>query len=423
MRLSVHHSFITIFVGLSLTSSALAQTTRPRTLTAREIAQRAFPSVVLLVTEDEKGKAISLGSGFFVRNDVVATNYHVLKDASRILARVVGSKTVYEVGVILSTNEETDLALLRIKNARARTLPLGNSNSVRVGDTIYVIGNPKGLEGTFSQGIVSGIRQLEGQRIIQITAPISTGSSGGPVLDNRGEVIGIATAVLEEGQNLNFAVPVSSLTALLKVYAAPTVAKGGRISNRSTRRLQQRQPVNTDEWEEISPEEFFNEQEILNWKKEVIAHPDSAEAHYKLGNAYSLQKQYTQAIQEYKQAIRLWPISVEAHLGLGWVYGSLDRYDEALDEFKQVNANYGESGSADAYYAMGWIYNAKGNYGEAIQAYKKSLSLAPDFVEAHYNLGLIYLGFEDKGAALNEYKILKALNKDFANKLFNEIYK
>src|ERR1700754_3541778 len=154
MTLSVRHSIIVLIICLCVSFSGLGQTPRPRTLTAREIAQKAFPSVVLLVTANEDDKVTSLGSGFFLQKDVVATSYHVIKGAARIAAKAISSKTVYEVEEILSINESTDLAILRVKNATARTLPLGNSGSVRVGDTVYVIGNPEGLEGTFSQGIV-----------------------------------------------------------------------------------------------------------------------------------------------------------------------------------------------------------------------------------------------------------------------------
>ena len=94
-------------------------------------------------------------------------------------------------------------------------LTLGNSDSVQVGDSIYVVGNPQGLEGTFSQGIVSSIREVGSDKLLQITAPISPGSSGGPVLNEKGEVIGVSVATFTGGQNLNFAIPSKYLSILL----------------------------------------------------------------------------------------------------------------------------------------------------------------------------------------------------------------
>lgn len=203
-------------------SVALAQTNRaPKSrstsqgkLSARQVARRTGPSVVLLVTADEGGNPIALGSGFFIQSNVIATAYHVIKDAPQIYAKIVGRRERHKIVVIGSSDEQSDLVLLRIDDVKGQPLKLGSLSRLRVGDEIYVMGNPEGLEGTFSRGNVSAIRKSRG--LIQITAPISHGSSGGPVLDERGEVIGVATAMFTEGQNLNFAVPVSKLAALLK---------------------------------------------------------------------------------------------------------------------------------------------------------------------------------------------------------------
>jgi hypothetical protein len=111
-----------------------------------------------------------------------------------------------------------DLALLSISGAKAPALALGDSNEVAVGDEVYVIGNPRGLEGTFSQGIISGIRQIGSESLLQVTAPISPGSSGGPVLNSSGKVIGVAALTFRGGQNLNFAIPISYLQPLLSLH-------------------------------------------------------------------------------------------------------------------------------------------------------------------------------------------------------------
>lgn len=182
---------------------------------AREIAQKSFPSVVLLVMQDARGQPVSLGSGFFVRGGVVATNVHVVEGASQGYARIVGQKSKYEIRGIAAIDSLHDLALLAVPGATAPSLQLGDTRQVQVGDEVYAIGNPQGLEGTFSQGIVSGIREVGPDKFLQITAPISPGSSGGPVLDAQGKVVGVAVATFKGGQNLNFAIPVPYLTALL----------------------------------------------------------------------------------------------------------------------------------------------------------------------------------------------------------------
>jgi hypothetical protein len=189
---------------------------------ARQIAQRAFPSVVLVLTHDTQGQPLALGSGFFVRPDIVATNLHVIEGAAGGWAKIVGQPTKYEIEGTVAVDEERDPVLFKVNGAKAIPLELGDSNKVQVGDPVFVVGNPRGLEGTLSQGIVSAIRSVERDTLLQVTAPISPGSSGRPVLDAQGNVIGIAIATLSGGQNLNFAIPVSNLSALL-LNMKPTV--------------------------------------------------------------------------------------------------------------------------------------------------------------------------------------------------------
>ncbi|MGE4519663.1 MAG: S1C family serine protease [Desulfobacteraceae bacterium] len=183
--------------------------------TAQEIARNAFTSTVLLVMEDANGQPLSLGSGFFVRNGEIASNLHVVEGAARGYAKIVGQKPKYDIEGITAVDPERDLVVLKISVARAPTLTLGSSDAVQVGETVYAIGNPQGLEGTFSQGIVSSIREVGTDNLLQITAPISPGSSGGPVLNGKGEVIGVSVATFSGGQNLNFAIPSSYLKTLI----------------------------------------------------------------------------------------------------------------------------------------------------------------------------------------------------------------
>ncbi|GAG54367.1 unnamed protein product, partial [marine sediment metagenome] len=118
---------------------------------------------------------------------------------------------------LVSADYQRDLTLLKITGVITSPLIiLGDINQVAVGEEVYAVGNPQGLEGTFSQGIVSSIRQIGSDMLFQITAPISPGSSGGPVLNTQGKVIGIAVATFSGGQNLNFAIPASYLVPLLK---------------------------------------------------------------------------------------------------------------------------------------------------------------------------------------------------------------
>ncbi|MGD0732400.1 MAG: S1C family serine protease [Terracidiphilus sp.] len=211
-----------ICLGQSLQSPRQAPTrTAPALAAPRDIAQAAFKSVVLLEMNDSNGQPLSLGSGFYVSNGIVATNAHVIEGAYSGTARVVGGSNGLQILGTIAFDGHSDLALLKV-NGSAPSLHLGLSTDPVVGDQVYVVGNPLGLEGTFSEGIVSGVRHLDADSILQMTAPISPGSSGGPVMDSTGAVIGIAEATFSNGQNLNLAVPVSYLSRLMNSVSAET---------------------------------------------------------------------------------------------------------------------------------------------------------------------------------------------------------
>lgn len=194
-------------------------------LTAQEIARRARNSTVYLRTLNAKGDAVGSGSGFFVAPSIIATNFHVIDGSSSIFVRVVEQEKWYYVESIVATDKSHDLVLLKVSGIDVPVLTLANSDSVEIGESVYAMGNPQGWEGTFSEGIISNIRGKNSNKWIQITAPISPGSSGGAILNRSGEVIGIATLAyfsidpkskVNRSQNINFAVPSNYLKELLK---------------------------------------------------------------------------------------------------------------------------------------------------------------------------------------------------------------
>lgn len=194
---------------------ACAQCLSAQPKSARQIAQEAFPSVVLIATLDTHSQPVSLGSGFVLKNGLIVTNHHVISGASSGYTKLVGRSMKYEIGGIAGADVAHDLVILSVNRLTAPALPIGDSEQVATGDEVYAVGNPEGLEGTFSQGIVSAVRQLGQDKMLQITAPISPGSSGGPILNSTGRIIGVAVATFTGGQNLNLAIPASYLIALL----------------------------------------------------------------------------------------------------------------------------------------------------------------------------------------------------------------
>ena len=207
--------------GLALALTAL---TRDRSRSFLTSIAHQVPGVITLVTYDAKDRTLSQGSGFLLTPDgLAASNFHVLEDAARADATL-GDGRKFQVVRVHAYDADRDLVVFQLGRPRGRdierpsglhALTLGATSGLKVGDRIATISSPKGLSNTVSDGLVSAIRDDDGQRLIQISAPISPGSSGGPVFDFSGKVVGIATLQMTEGQNLNFATPIDSLRHIL----------------------------------------------------------------------------------------------------------------------------------------------------------------------------------------------------------------
>jgi S1-C subfamily serine protease len=224
--------------------------------TSEELYRLASPGVVTITLKNDGGKSIGLGSGIFVTDELVhdpdawvhrelvewrskdgrpqqfaylLTNYHVIEPAvDAEISLSDGSKGyVYEV---ITEDEVADLALLTVfvNSANPVTRLQLAERAPSVGASVYAIGSPRGLANSLSTGIISGIREVkQGASWLQTTAPISPGSSGGPLLSPNGEVVGVTTAIRRDGQNLNFAIPVSELRSFLSAqYITRPLWKG-----------------------------------------------------------------------------------------------------------------------------------------------------------------------------------------------------
>jgi hypothetical protein len=208
----------------------------PRRLDAKEIVQRSKPAIVRI--EDADGR---VGTGFAIdASGLIATNLHVVFGARDIRVTTLDG-TVLPVTSVVALDPEHDLALIDVDPAAPMpTLALGDSDLVEAGDPVVAIGNPLGvLDYTVSDGLISSVRQMSPEvTVLQISAPISQGSSGGPLFNPFGEVIGVATALSTEGQNLNFAVPSNYLRALRKNPRPMSVAEFAELTRPRPREIE-----------------------------------------------------------------------------------------------------------------------------------------------------------------------------------------
>ena len=415
---------------------------------AEKIFRENSPAVVVVASIDKEGKPTSLGSGFIVREDgVIVTNYHVVNMASDIKIKI-GYK-VRDIEGLLHVDPENDIAIIKVEGKDYPKVRIGDANRAQIGEKVYAIGSPQGLENTISEGILSGIREIDRERkILQMTAAISPGSSGGPVFNGRGEVIGIATFLIAETQSLNFAMPVNLIMAGLskKELASPqeackldynetascwfyqglaygSVGQHDRAADAFKRSLDiDMKKVETYVNLGVSYANMGKYQEALDMFNQALRiDPGRAETLSKMGTVYSQMEKYEDAVAYLKKSVDLKPGDPVTHFNLAVTYGKLNQHREAIESAKEtirLIPNY-----PDAHGFLGFSYANLGMHAEAAAAFKAAIRLSPDDPRMHLGLGKAYADMGERGSALEEYKILMKLKPDMANSLFDVIYK
>jgi hypothetical protein len=225
MSLQPNRCALLVLAGLPWMSLAAAPShgSQGKTYTVPELAKTMSPAVVFIGNADGSGQVTTIGSGFVVNADgLIVTNYHVIAGAQGLQIKMKDGE-IYDRVDVQDYDTRRDIAVLKIRPfKKLPTLALSDS-APEPGEDAVAIGNPQGLEHTVSVGVVSAYRQAEGYRLIQISVPISPGSSGGPLFNLKGEVVGITSSgvVAEGAQNLNFAVPIDYARPLIQSTSAP----------------------------------------------------------------------------------------------------------------------------------------------------------------------------------------------------------
>jgi tetratricopeptide (TPR) repeat protein len=336
-----------------------------------KVVKETQDAVVIIRGLDKAGKPQKLGTGFFVLPDgLLVTNYHVIKGAANLLVNL-NNGAMFFVDKVVFADPEKDFAFLQVSGRNLPVLKLGDSDRVQVGQGVVAIGNPLGLESSVSTGIVSGVRRLDDRVLIQTTAPISHGNSGGPLLSADGQVIGVTTMSVAEGQNLNFAI------AINQVKDALTPPAHGEANLSDAAKSQ------------------------LSYLKGVLSENK---------NDYAAAERY------FLDAVRLTPQNFDAWLELGGVYYDTGQTDKEIEAFK--TAAQRRPLSADAHYYLGTAYEEKGQFDAALLEYRKAVSLKPEYLDALFDLALLELIQGHRNASLALYRRLKPLNLGMSQKLF-----
>ncbi len=190
--------------------------TKNRTSSTEDLFRKAAPAVVRIVAKRKNPLESGFGSGFFIDSDgSLVTNYHVIEGSEEAYVQLDNGMRLPIEGA-LATDPQGDIALLKVTGSGFSCLSIHKGDMPEVGAKIYTIGNPAGLTNTLSEGLISGYRKVSDFTLLQTTAAISPGSSGGPLLTTKGEVIGVMSYSFAKGQNLNFAVPIERVNKLLR---------------------------------------------------------------------------------------------------------------------------------------------------------------------------------------------------------------
>lgn len=408
--------FRSAFLVLSLAAGLQAQEFLP------ELVKRVKPSSVSIETFNSKGENVSRGSGFFIGNDRIITNRHVIERSSRVVVTLVDGKKFVAKGV-LAVDGEGDLALLQVDVPAGLSRPLPIVSRVpQEGESIVVIGNPFGLEGSVSDGIVSAVREISGYgKIIQITAPISPGSSGSPVVNMYGQVVGVATLQAAEGQSLNFAVPAERISQL-KLSDLQTVAALSADTQRNKRANAERSysqgvaQLSRDDYARALP--FFEKAAELD--------TNYAEAWYQAGFTYGALGRHQDALKASKQAAKLRPEWPETFVNIGASSYALGDYKEASESYK--TAIRLDDDNPDLQYAYGLTLNKLSKPDEEILAYRRAIGLKPDHANALDKLGQAYFKKKRWADAIATYEQLiiykpEAKNYNFLGESYFETEK
>lgn len=216
--------FLTLAFILLFAFAALARQSAKASsdLPPSQIFNRARPSVVVIVADDRNSQREALGSGFVVSRDRIATNHHVLEGMKEAYV-VFSDGAIKRISGVVADSVQQDLMILTAETGNRPSLPFGDELSLQQGDPVYALGAPKGLQLSFTNGIVSSFRKSEGQFLIQTTATIAPGSSGGPLFDRTGRVVGVTTSMLSDAPGIYFSVGIGDLRRLLRTPQAATL--------------------------------------------------------------------------------------------------------------------------------------------------------------------------------------------------------
>ena len=353
------HLYILPILFILVCVRTLSQQFSSDELTPDKIYEKVDNSIVVVLAYDNLGNMFQ-GSGVVINNEgLIVTNHHVCKDANRIeikhYNKEIKNVTVYKY------DEVKDILFLKTDDRTLTPIPYGTSSSLKTGQRIYAVGSPEGYENSISEGIVSGFRTDENNvKLIQMTCPITDGSSGGAVLNTKGELIGLSVSGQHEGA-LYFAIPVNDIYSMIGIESQYT-----EVSD----------PVKYYEiGTQANENKNYKDAEVY-FSKYLEKFSSDATAYYKRGYARFKLKEYKKAISDFSTVLEKSETS-ESFFYRGNCYYSLKDYKNALADYTKALEQ--EPDNYDIYYNRGYANFRLKNYNDAISDWQKAVLLNPDY--------------------------------------------
>jgi S1-C subfamily serine protease/predicted TPR repeat methyltransferase len=344
----------------------------------KKLAGMSRPAVALITVLDKDGKLVKSGSGFFVSADgKLVTNAHVIEGAASANAKLENGAP-YSIQGVLKPAIEKDLLLLQADAKDVPYLTVSDQPMPDVGSRVAVIGSPFGLEGTVSEGIVSGHRDAKkDDQWLQMTAAVSPGSSGSPVVDENGKVVGVATFVVHNAQALNFARPVVYVSQLLDQAKSITETAPLWTVVSNPKNVILNDPDFIEAESKLQKGDAAGALKILNTIKPK--YPENETLLFKFGAVYERLNLLDDAVQEYQHALKLEPTSGIGWTNLGGALEKLKRFADAKEAAKQAVKLSPDFGPAWA--LLGKLYSQENRYSDAADAFQKAAQLMPKDAE------------------------------------------
>lgn len=370
-----------VFLNCCLLNICFAETSALQSASKSTISFEKSPTVifeevspaVVVITVMTSLNTMSQGSGFIVsENGLIATNFHILANGSGNTIRVrLKDGSNFSVEKIIEADRSRDICVLKINADNLAVVSLGDSNKLIPGDKVFAIGAPEGLEYSISDGLFSSerkITELGGfNSFLQVSVPFSEGSSGGPLLNSKGEVVGMTSYTKREGQNINLAIPINKIrnsiytNSNISMQTFDTLSKSYAIFEKAK-----------------LAHSADDDNAALQFCKEAISiDQDYVDAHVLLGLIYGKTfGKVDEAIVEFKKAIKIDPNNLSAYLNIGTAYTIKGLVDEAIIEYeKAIKINKDEY---VAHNGLSRLYYSKGNYDLAIEHYDISVKVGQE---------------------------------------------